>query len=51
MQKIFSQQIRFKQDDGSDFPNGKKKKLKDIADSEQAHSFTGGPFGSEFKVF
>ena len=30
MQKIFSQQIRFKQDDGSNFPNWKEKKLKNI---------------------
>ena len=31
MQKIFSQQIRFKQDDGKPFPDWKKKKLSDIA--------------------
>ena len=28
MQKIFSQQIRFKQDDGSDFPNGEEEEIK-----------------------
>jgi len=32
MQKIFSQQIRFKQDDGSDFPDWQKKKLGELAD-------------------
>lgn len=31
MQQIFSQQIRFKQEDGSDFPEWEEKKLKDIA--------------------
>ena len=31
MQKIFSQQIRFKQDDGKSFPDWEKKKLKNIA--------------------
>lgn len=30
MQKIFSQQIRFKRDDGKPFPEWKEKKLKDI---------------------
>lgn len=30
MQKIFSQKIRFKQDDGSDFPEWKEKKLGEI---------------------
>lgn len=30
MQKIFSQQIRFKQDDGKPFPNWEEKKLKNI---------------------
>lgn len=32
MQKIFSQEIRFKQDDGSDFPDWEKKGLKDLAE-------------------
>ncbi|MEM9273757.1 MAG: restriction endonuclease subunit S [Cyanobacteria bacterium P01_F01_bin.143] len=31
MQKIFSQQIRFKQDDSSSFPDWQKKKLEDVA--------------------
>lgn len=30
MQKIFSQQVRFKADDGSDFPDWKEKKLGDV---------------------
>jgi len=30
MQKIFSQELRFKQDDGSDFPDWEEKKLGDI---------------------
>ncbi|ANV91282.1 restriction endonuclease subunit S [Picosynechococcus sp. PCC 8807] len=30
MQKIFSQEIRFKQDDGSDFPDWQKKKLGEL---------------------
>lgn len=30
MQKIFSQEIRFKQDDGSDFPDWKEKKLNEV---------------------
>ena len=32
MQKIFSQEIRFKQDDGTDFPDWEEKKLKKLAD-------------------
>lgn len=32
MQKIFSQEIRFKQDDGSDFPEWEEKKLGEIAE-------------------
>ncbi|EKD4047507.1 restriction endonuclease subunit S [Vibrio parahaemolyticus] len=31
IQKLFSQEIRFKQDDGSDFPDWDEKELKDIA--------------------
>jgi len=30
MQKIFSEEIRFKKDDGSEFPEWEKKKLKDV---------------------
>jgi type I restriction enzyme S subunit len=33
MQKIFSQAIRFKSDDGSEFPDWKKKKLRDVLSS------------------
>jgi type I restriction enzyme S subunit len=32
MQKIFSQQIRFKDDNGQEFPKWEKKKLKDVAE-------------------
>lgn len=32
MQKIFSQEIRFKQDDGSDFPDWEEMRLEEIAD-------------------
>lgn len=35
IQKIFSQQIRFKQDDGSDFPEWKNKKLQKITKINQ----------------
>lgn len=32
MQKLFSQEVRFKTDDGSDFPEWKEKKLGEVAD-------------------
>lgn len=32
MQKLFSQEVRFKADDGSDFPEWEEKKLGDVAD-------------------
>ena len=32
MQKLFSQEVRFKADDGSDFPEWEEKKLGEIAD-------------------
>ena len=32
MQKLFSQEVRFKADDGSEFPKWKEKKLGDVAD-------------------
>lgn len=35
MQKIFSQEIRFKQDDGSDFPDWEEVALGDVLDYEQ----------------
>ena len=35
MQKIFSQEVRFKKEDGSDFPDWEEKKLEDILDYEQ----------------
>ena len=30
MQKIFSQEVRFKKEDGSDFPDWKEKKIKEL---------------------
>lgn len=35
MQKIFSQQLRFKADDGSDFPDWEERKLGEVLDYEQ----------------
>ena len=49
MQKLFSQQIRFKQDDGSDFPNWEEKSMGDLFDwiktnslSREALNYTSG---------
>ena len=39
MQQIFSQEIRFKADDGSDFPDWEEKKLGDILDYEQPTNY------------
>ena len=39
MQQIFSQAIRFKADDGSDFPDWEEKKLGDILDYEQPTNY------------
>ena len=41
MQKIFSQQIRFKQDDGKPFPDWEKKKLSDIFIESRIKGSTG----------
>ena len=49
MQKLFSQQIRFKADDGSDFGEWEEKTLIDSVDTNIKWSFTGGPFGSNLK--
>lgn len=49
MQKLFSQQIRFKADDGSEFWEWEEKKLIDSIDNSIKWSFTGGPFGSNLK--
>lgn len=49
MQKLFSQQIRFKADDGSDFGEWEEKALIDSVDSNTKWGFTGGPFGSNLK--
>ena len=49
MQKLFSQQIRFKADDGGKFGDWEEKTLIDSIDSSIKWSFTGGPFGSNLK--
>ncbi|MBB4809346.1 type I restriction enzyme S subunit [Acinetobacter johnsonii] len=49
MQKLFSQQIRFKAYDGSEFGEWEEKTLIDSIDSSIKWSFTGGPFGSNLK--
>ncbi|WP_180115294.1 MULTISPECIES: restriction endonuclease subunit S [unclassified Acinetobacter] len=49
MQKLFSQEIRFKADDGSEFGEWEEKTLIDSIDSSIKWSFTGGPFGSNLK--
>lgn len=40
MQKLFSQEVRFKADDGSDFPDWKKKYLSDIASFHSGLTYT-----------
>ncbi|MDH5887688.1 restriction endonuclease subunit S [Vibrio splendidus] len=40
--------LRFKADDGSEFPDWEEKKLGEVV-SKEKHSFTGGPFGSDLK--
>lgn len=49
MQKLFSQQIRFKADDGGKFGEWEEKTLIDSVDTNIKWSFTGGPFGSNLK--
>ena len=49
MQKLFSQQIRFKADDGGEFGEWEEKTLIDSVDTNIKWSFTGGPFGSNLK--
>src|SRR5690606_37642638 len=49
MQKLFSQQVRFKADDGSEFGEWEEKRLIDSVDTNIKWSFTGGPFGSNLK--
>ena len=39
MQQIFSQAIRFKADDGSEFPDWKEKKLGDVGNFYRGHSY------------
>jgi type I restriction enzyme S subunit len=50
MQQIFSQQLRFKDDDGQDFPEWEETTLAQVADPKIKWSFTGGPFGSNLKA-
>jgi len=44
MQKIFSQEIRFKQDDGCDFPDWEEKKLGEVAELIHGYQFRSGDF-------
>ena len=50
MQQLFSQQIRFKDEEGKDFPDWEEKRLEEVADGNIRWSFTGGPFGSNLKA-
>ena len=45
MQKLFSQEIRFKQDDGSDFPDWEEKKLGDIGTFTSGTGFSNSEQG------
>jgi type I restriction enzyme, S subunit len=46
MQKIFSQQIRFKRDDGKTFPNWEKKKLGEVLDFKNGINADKSKYGS-----
>ena len=48
MQKLFSQEISFKDEQGNHFTEWKSVALSDTKSPEK-HSFTGGPFGSNLK--
>lgn len=50
MQQLFSGKLRFKDDNGEDYPDWEEIKLLDIADKKTKYSFTGGPFGSDLKA-
>lgn len=50
MQQIFSQQLRFKDDDGRNFPDWEQTNLGSVADPNVKWSLTGGPFGSNLKA-
>ena len=49
MQKIFSREIRFKDENGKDYPDWEDAKFEKIADKSVKWSITGGPFGSDLK--
>jgi len=49
MQKLFSQELRFKDDHGKTYPDWQVEKLGGVADGAKKWSFTGGPFGSNLK--
>ncbi len=50
MQQIFSQKLRFKDEDGGEFPEWKETILGKVADPAVRWSLTGGPFGSNLKA-
>jgi type I restriction enzyme S subunit len=50
MQRIFSQELRFRDEGGKGFPEWEEKELGEIADPNIKWSFTGGPFGSDLKT-
>lgn len=49
LQQIFSQEIRFRDDHGQDYPEWKNISIKDIRNKQDSHSYVGGPFGSNLK--
>jgi len=50
MQQIFSQKLRFKDEDGREFPEWEETILGKVADPAIRWSLTGGPFGSNLKA-
>ncbi|MGE5120163.1 restriction endonuclease subunit S [Yersinia enterocolitica] len=49
IQKIFSQELRFKDENGEEFPEWEEKKLIESVDTTIQWGFVGGPFGSNLK--